>query len=112
MNEVAREVLESLEKKLKSHVITIKLWLSSELPIIDGNVTQLRQVLSNLINNAIEAMASASTSSKCLRVITEHSCRDVIAVKVQDSGPGIHPVNWRIYSMRSLRPSHMERGWD
>ena len=91
VNEIAREVLESLEEKLKSLGINSKLYLSSELPTIDGNVIQLRQVLSNLINNAVEAMAGASEPNKSLYVSTERSSNDTIAIKVRDTGPGIHP---------------------
>jgi signal transduction histidine kinase len=91
VNEIVREVFQSLEGKLQSHGIIEELKLLSELPIIDGNRTQLRQVLFNLINNAFEAMANSSGPSKCLRVSTEQSGHDAIAVKVHDTGPGIHP---------------------
>ncbi len=90
VNEIAREVFQSLEGKLQSHGITGKLELLSELPIIDGNGTQLRQVIFNLINNALEAMANTCGPSKCLRVSTEQSGHDAIVVKVHDTGPGIH----------------------
>jgi signal transduction histidine kinase len=90
LNEVAREVLESLKGKLQSHGFTSELDLSSEAPIVDGNLIQLRQVLFNLVNNAFEAMAGTSGATKSVRVSTDRSRRDMIAVKVQDTGPGIH----------------------
>ena len=90
VNEIAREVLESLEEKLQSHGINSKVDLSSEVPTVDGNVIQLRQVLFNLVNNAFEAMASTLGPSKSLRVSTERSGRDMITIKVQDTGPGIN----------------------
>jgi len=89
VNEVAREVLESLKERLQSHGIISKLDLSSEVPIVDGNMIQLRQVLFNLINNAFEAMSGSSGPIKSLRVSIEQSSRDMIAVKVRDTGPGI-----------------------
>ena len=93
MNELALEVLESLQRRLQSHGITAELDLLSELPIIDGNMTQLRQVLFNLINNAFEAMAGTSSPDKSLRVATRRYSREAIAVKVQDTGPGINPTH-------------------
>jgi len=91
VNDVAREVLASLQGKLPSYGITAKIELFPELPLIEGNIIQLRQVLFNLVNNAFEAMAGAAGPSKSLCVSTAQSGRDAIAVKVEDTGPGIHP---------------------
>jgi signal transduction histidine kinase len=91
VNEIAREVLESLKGRLKSHGITAEQDLSSKLPPIDANRTQLQQVIFNLINNAFDAMASNSIPNKRLRISTEQKGREAIAVKVEDTGPGISP---------------------
>ena len=52
-----------------------RLELATELPLVDANGGQLREVVFNLINNAVEAMSG----------------HDEIRVSVQDSGPGIDP---------------------
>jgi signal transduction histidine kinase len=91
VNEIAHEVLESLQGRLKSHGIMTDQKLSSKLPPIDGNKTQLQQVILNLVNNAFEAMASHSSPNKRLRISTERRGDQAIAVKVEDTGPGISP---------------------
>jgi hypothetical protein len=56
ISEIIRAVLESLSQELKNHQIELRSELMSELQPIYGNKSQLQEVVSNLINNAIEAM--------------------------------------------------------
>jgi signal transduction histidine kinase len=49
----------------------------------------LQEVVSNLLVNAVEAMAATSDRDRMLRVKTELRDRKAVAVVVQDSGPGI-----------------------
>jgi signal transduction histidine kinase len=51
----------------------------------------LREVVSNLFLNAVEAMETTVDRHRVLRVTTELRKRDTIAVTVEDSGPGISP---------------------
>jgi signal transduction histidine kinase len=62
-----------------------------ELPLVDGNINQLRQVIFNLLHDALEAMETTTDPSRVLRVRTELRGRDAIVVAVEDSGPGIDP---------------------
>ena len=66
-----------------------RLELATELPLVDANGGQLREVVFNLINNAVEAMSSTTNRSRVLLVRTEVCGHDEIRVSVQDSGPGI-----------------------
>jgi signal transduction histidine kinase len=43
------------------------------------------------VNNAFEAMADNSVHHKLLRVSTECRSKNAIALKVEDTGPGIDP---------------------
>ena len=64
----------------------------TELPaLVDGHRGQLREVILNLVNNALEAMDATTDRSRVLRVTTQLHGRDAIAVTVEDSGPGIDP---------------------
>jgi signal transduction histidine kinase len=65
--------------------------LTSELPLVDGNRNQLRQVIFNLLHNALEAMEATTDPSRVLRVKTELRGHDAIVIAVEDSGPGIDP---------------------
>jgi len=90
VNEIIGEVLQSLLGELKSHGVETRSELA-ELPPIDGNRGQLREVVFNLVDNALEAMGTTTDQSRVLRVTTALRGRDAIAVTVADSGPGIAP---------------------
>jgi signal transduction histidine kinase len=90
LNEIIVEVLQSLRKELKDHEVETRCELT-ELPPIDGHRGQLREVIFNLVRNAVEAMDTTTDRSRVLRVSTELRGRDTIAVTVEDSGPGIDP---------------------
>ena len=89
-NEIIVEVLQSLRKELKDHEIETRPELT-ELPPIEGHRGQLREVIFNLVRNAVEAMDTTTDRSRVLRVSTELRGADTIAVTVEDSGPGIDP---------------------
>jgi signal transduction histidine kinase len=90
VNEIIVEVLQSLREELKDNGVETRSELT-ELPRIDGNRGQLREVIFNLANNALEAMDTTTDRSRLLRVTTELRGRDAIAIAVEDSGPGIAP---------------------
>src|SRR6185312_3753483 len=58
MNALALEAIHLLRKKLDDHNIVAHTMLASELPAIQGNRGQLREVILNLAPNSIEAMAT------------------------------------------------------
>jgi signal transduction histidine kinase len=89
VNEVVRTALESISSELADHYVELRVELMSELPHIYGNRSQLQEVVSNLLVNALEAMATSSDGNRVLRVRTELRGRNTAAVLVQDSGPGI-----------------------
>ena len=90
VNEIAVEVLESLRGELKENGVEIRAGMV-ELPLIDGHRGQLREVIFNLVHNAIEAMGSTTHRSRILRLTSELHGSDAIAVAVEDTGPGIDP---------------------
>jgi PAS domain S-box-containing protein len=91
LNEITREVLQSLRVELKDHGITTHAELASELPLVNGDRSQLQQVLINLLHNAIEAMDVITDRGRMLWVKTELHGDNAILVAVEDSGPGIEP---------------------
>jgi signal transduction histidine kinase len=56
------------------------------VPFVHGSAGRLRQVVVNLVVNAIHATGSAG----CVRVVTERRGRQVV-VRVEDDGHGIAP---------------------
>ena len=91
VNEVALEVLQSLRSEFKEHSVTVSPRLTSDIPLIEGNRSQLQQVILNLIHNAVEAMASTTDRARVLQLRTVQDGIRGIAVAVEDSGPGIDP---------------------
>jgi signal transduction histidine kinase len=81
--------LQSSREELAEHHVTTRTELASELPLISGHKRQLQQVISNLVQNAIEAMDYTTNRDRVLRVRTARHNRDAIIVAVEDSGPGI-----------------------
>jgi PAS domain S-box-containing protein len=91
INEIALGVLQSVHGQLRDHGVATETELAPDLPLVDGNQGQLRQVVFNLIHNAIEAMATTTDRARLLRITTQPQGHNAIAVAVEDSGPGIDP---------------------
>jgi signal transduction histidine kinase len=89
VNDIILSVTHSLEEPLNDYGVAVHLDLAAELPLIAGHSGQLREVIINLGNNALEAMRSTTSRSRVLHVRTELRDRDTIAVAIQDTGPGI-----------------------
>ncbi len=104
------EVLACLRADLKRHRIIVHTESEPDLPAIAGDPIQLRQVLVNLVTNAIDAMAEI-TGPRNLSVCT--TLRDgSVRISVADSGPGIPPEDaGRIFNpFFSTKPGGMGMG--
>jgi PAS domain S-box-containing protein len=77
VNAVIREVLALVRGDLENHRITVDTKLSDGLAPVHANPVQLRQVMVNLITNAIDALSTVANRQRLLRVGTQ-------AVKIQD----------------------------
>jgi C4-dicarboxylate-specific signal transduction histidine kinase len=91
VNEIALEMLQALRGELLERNVTTHTELASDLPLVQAHSGQLRQVISNLVQNAIEAMGETGDRNRVLRVKTEVQNQDAIIVAVEDTGPGIDP---------------------
>jgi C4-dicarboxylate-specific signal transduction histidine kinase len=91
VNEIIRDVLRSMREELTKHGVATETELAPELQPVNGHRNQLRQVIFNLIHNAIESMDNTMDRSRVLRVKTKSHGPDSIIVAVEDSGPGIDP---------------------
>jgi len=78
-----RDVLQSMREALKDHGIATETDLAPELQRVDGHRNQLRQVISNLIHNAIESMDNTMDGRRVLRVIAKSQGPDAIVVAVE-----------------------------
>jgi signal transduction histidine kinase len=91
VNDLVLRVLGVLKRELKDNRITSRTELAPNLPPVVGHEGQLQEVIINLVQNAIDAMASTPDGQRVLRIATKHHGNDEIAVSVSDSGHGIDP---------------------
>jgi signal transduction histidine kinase len=92
INRLVLGVTDSLKEDFDRHAVAARYELATELPLVNCHGVQLREVVFNLINNAVEAMAGTANRTRMLRLRTEVRGRDEIVVSVEDSaGPGIDP---------------------
>jgi len=91
INGVINESLELLGYQLRVSNVEVETSLPADLPVTTGDPHQIQQVILNLVNNAIQAMA-ASRLRRRLRLATSLSSdRSAILITVADTGSGIPP---------------------
>ena len=94
---------------LRKHQIELKTEVSDQLPPISGNQVQLRQVILNLVLNAIDAMRSVP--ERVLSLKTALDGRDGVHVSIADTGVGIDPSSVDQIFKPLLRPKSTGWGW-
>jgi signal transduction histidine kinase len=89
LNEIIQAALDNLHPDMQINGVEARLNLAQGLPLIDGNRSQLHEAVLNLLQNAVEAMSTATGRERTLKIRTGTSGRDMIALEIADSGPGI-----------------------
>ena len=84
MNEVVGETLDLLRPELENRGLTIKEKLGRQMPASPIDVAQIKQVLVNLIKNAMQAMTKGGTLT-----VQTGSGMDEVWVSIADTGGGI-----------------------
>jgi len=87
--------------------VAVKLDGVAELPEFDGDPTQLRQVLRNLLENALHAVGASGEV-----MVQARTTGDKIEIAVEDSGPGVDPaIQKRLFEpLISAKPSGIGLG--
>jgi signal transduction histidine kinase len=91
LNAVVEEALRGLRRRGAPDEIIMQIELTPDLPMILGDAGQLHEVVINLVQNAIEALATVNNDPRLLRISTGRFDRDAIVLTVEDTGPGIDP---------------------
>jgi two-component system, sporulation sensor kinase E len=84
LNQVIRETLDLLEPEIKNRGQTVVEKLSSQLPEVPFDAGQIKQVLVNLIKNAIQAMSRGGQLT-----VQTGSSSEGVWVSISDTGRGI-----------------------
>jgi signal transduction histidine kinase len=92
LNDLALEALQNFRTELNAADVRTLMRLESRLPLVLGHKGQLREVLANLIYNALEAMQPSGHVPRILEIRTVLDGEDAVALEVEDNGPGVDPV--------------------
>lgn len=84
INDIIAEVLQFLDSEMLYNKIRLELNLHDDLPEVVSDKTQIQQILLNIINNAIDAIAREGTIT-----ISSTSLAGDVVVIIEDDGPGI-----------------------
>jgi signal transduction histidine kinase len=90
INAIVREAMQFLQHELQGKAVAVALHLDPSLPAINGDRTQLQQVLVNLLVNAVQSMQESPRREVA---VTTRTAGNMIEVAVRDSGHGIPPEN-------------------
>jgi signal transduction histidine kinase len=91
INGLIREVLVLEREEFRANQVLVQTALNDTLPDVKGNRIQLRQVILNLVINAIDAMNSVTNRPRVLLLRSVIAESDGVLVSVEDSGTGIDP---------------------
>ncbi len=86
MKRLVNDVVESVEPQAKERSIKIKKSIESKLPPVYGDPSQIRQVVVNLVDNAIKYSNEGGVVSVRLR---SRRKREVVEFSVRDQGVGV-----------------------
>jgi C4-dicarboxylate-specific signal transduction histidine kinase len=88
IDEIVEQCIEMQHSRFGRHEIELRLDLDSTVPDFLCRETQIGQILTNLLNNALDAIVQGDSTERWISLKTEHA-EGEIYVDVTDSGPGI-----------------------
>lgn len=84
LNGLARQVIGANRDYAREKGQTLRLELQPELPVVQVDETRLRQVMENLIGNAVKFSPRGAVTTVCT-----YSDAEGVVFRVQDTGPGL-----------------------
>ena len=86
--EIVDQCVELQGSRFERHMVELRLELQPELPYIECRETQIGQIITNLLNNAFDAIVQSKSEERWVVLAAERSGA-WLHVEVTDSGPGI-----------------------
>lgn len=88
---MVRDVIDMMQLRAREKGLQLLFDMSSEFPrYIKGDEARLRQILVNLVGNAVKFTEQGGAT---VRLGTQQNGRQHLLIEVEDSGPGISPEN-------------------
>ncbi len=84
VNDVINDTIDLLRNLFQERRIEVRMKLAGDVPLVKSDFNQLKQLMLNLVQNAVDATPPQGT----IEIVTETDTRSVI-VYVRDSGSGI-----------------------
>lgn len=93
LNSLINETLDMLDAELRRHRIMVHTELDPVLPRFTADALEMQQVITNLVQNAIEAVRERPENSRWLALQTRllQQPGRAIELRVTDGGPGLPP---------------------
>jgi C4-dicarboxylate-specific signal transduction histidine kinase len=89
LNDVVKAVTHMIQPDAAAQLCKMEMSLAPDLPAIEGDPTQIQQVLINLVRNAFDAMHDTPPGRRTVDIATNHNGEGTISVAVRDHGSGI-----------------------
>jgi C4-dicarboxylate-specific signal transduction histidine kinase len=111
IREIAEECLELQQARFERHRVELRLHFNSEVPDILCRETQIGQIVTNLLNNAFDAIVQSDSTERWISLATGYAGSGIY-VDVSDSGPGIED-HFKVHLMEpffSTKEAHLGMG--
>jgi len=98
LNDVVKAVTYMVQPDAAAKFCRMQMSLAPDLPGVEGDPTQIQQVLINLVRNAFDAMCDTPPSRRTVETDTSSNGDGTILVAVRDYGSGIsEPIKERLF---------------
>ncbi len=91
INQLVEEVLGLIDGNVQRHRVRVRFDPAERLPKVRVDRIQIEQVIVDLVQNGIEAMAGTENDRRELRIATSSNGADAVQVAVCDHGEGVAP---------------------
>ncbi len=91
LEDIVTETLDALALEFEEQKVDVRLAMSPRMPGVNADPDQIKQVLLNLLRNAVQAMGAQK--EKKIVVDAGASGKESVRLNVRDNGPGIAPEN-------------------
>jgi signal transduction histidine kinase len=93
LNDAVSNAVLFLSYDIQARNIELQLDLAEDLPLTVGDPVQFQQVIVNLIQNSVQALAQMASCRRIIRIVSWTTEHGDVRLSVQDSGPGIPAGN-------------------